>query len=377
MNILYLSEDYFYSKVHHSLINALSNINNNITIFTYYRISENAKNLSEIYGERLYELIAIKNESNLFRYKFDFSYKIKTKFKELEKNVDLSKYDLIYASTLFSEGALALKIKIKYNIPYVTAIRGTDVSLYLNKMIHLWSIGRKVVARSGGLLFVSPSLRKCFLNSILFLAKKNELYQKSIVTFNGINTFWLDKFKKREQSKTRAFVFLYVGRFDKNKNIKKMIQSFLHIRKDFNDKIELHLIGSGGEYESFVKDISTQNIGIRHFGPIYDKEVLLNYYYQADAFVMVSHSETFGLVYLEALSTGLPVIYSKEQGVDGLFKEKVGLSAVSTSTSSIESAMLEMINSYSSFDLSPLSMDRFKWASIGQKINDFIKKEND
>jgi glycosyltransferase involved in cell wall biosynthesis len=35
---------------------------------------------------------------------------------------------------------------------------------------------------------------------------------------------------------------------------------------------------------------------------------------------MISKPETFGLVYIEALSQGLPIIYTKGEGVDGYFE---------------------------------------------------------
>lgn len=50
-------------------------------------------------------------------------------------------------------------------------------------------------------------------------------------------------------------------------------------------------------------------------------EELINYYRKADIFVMPSLTETFGLVYAEALSQGLPVIYTYGQGFDGQFEE--------------------------------------------------------
>jgi glycosyltransferase involved in cell wall biosynthesis len=40
-----------------------------------------------------------------------------------------------------------------------------------------------------------------------------------------------------------------------------------------------------------------------------------------DVFVMPSFKETFGVVYLEALSQGLPILHSIGQGVDGFFDD--------------------------------------------------------
>ena len=42
------------------------------------------------------------------------------------------------------------------------------------------------------------------------------------------------------------------------------------------------------------------------------------------AFVMPSFSETFGMVYAEALLNGTPILYSKDTGFDGLF-DNVGV----------------------------------------------------
>ena len=51
------------------------------------------------------------------------------------------------------------------------------------------------------------------------------------------------------------------------------------------------------------------------------KDELLKEYRLNDIFVMPSKTETFGLVYAEAMSQGMPIIYTKNQGFDGQFCE--------------------------------------------------------
>ena len=51
------------------------------------------------------------------------------------------------------------------------------------------------------------------------------------------------------------------------------------------------------------------------------KEELILEYRRADLFVLPSLAESFGLVYAEALSQGVPVIYSQGQGFDKQFSE--------------------------------------------------------
>ena len=51
------------------------------------------------------------------------------------------------------------------------------------------------------------------------------------------------------------------------------------------------------------------------------KEELIRFYRENDIFVMPSRDETFGLVYAEAMSQGLPVIYGVGEGFDGQFPD--------------------------------------------------------
>lgn len=85
-----------------------------------------------------------------------------------------------------------------------------------------------------------------------------------------------------------------------------------------------------------------------------------------DLFVMPSHSETFGLVYLEALSQGLPVLYTKGQGIDGVFTASVGEAVNSRSVSSIGDGIKKIIQKYDSYK-SIDDMSGYSWFSIAKK----------
>src|SRR5699024_9974529 len=45
-------------------------------------------------------------------------------------------------------------------------------------------------------------------------------------------------------------------------------------------------------------------------------------YASHDIFAMTSYNETFGLVYIEALSQGVPILLTKGEGVDGYFEKE-------------------------------------------------------
>ena len=58
-------------------------------------------------------------------------------------------------------------------------------------------------------------------------------------------------------------------------------------------------------------------------------EAMKRFYAGCDILLVPSTAETFGMVYLEAMSQGVPVLYTKGQGFDGQFEEgEVGFSVL-------------------------------------------------
>ena len=83
-----------------------------------------------------------------------------------------------------------------------------------------------------------------------------------------------------------------------------------------------------------------------------DKISLINFYKTCDIFIMPSLTETFGLVYVEALSQGLPIIYTKDQG--------------------IEKKIIMIINNYDTLtdNIRNLLLDTFDWNNIAKRYID-------
>lgn len=93
------------------------------------------------------------------------------------------------------------------------------------------------------------------------------------------------------------------------------------------------------------------------------REELLATYRENDIFVLPSIRESFGLVYAEAMSQGLPVIYSKGQGFDQQFQDGVvGYGVNSLSSDEITCALEKIINNYEVLTKNALENYRtFNW----------------
>lgn len=91
---------------------------------------------------------------------------------------------------------------------------------------------------------------------------------------------------------------------------------------------------------------------------------------------MPSKHETFGLVYAEAMSQGLPVIYTRGQGFDGQFEEgEVGYSVQYDSAEEIVDRIKEILNNYKTISNNCVEkVDRFDWDEIARKYIEIYLK---
>ena len=83
---------------------------------------------------------------------------------------------------------------------------------------------------------------------------------------------------------------------------------------------------------------------------------------------MPSLTETFGLVYVEALSQGLPILYTKGEGVDGFFSPSYGESCNPRSIQDISEKIEKMLIHYEDYSIEEEYLRlHFDWDLIGNK----------
>jgi len=158
---------------------------------------------------------------------------------------------------------------------------------------------------------------------------------------------------------------LQVGDITKQKNALTTAKAVKQVI-EAGQKAELNIVGRIKDrriYEKLIK------YPFMRYGGVQTKEQLLQTYRNNDIFVMPSLTETFGLVYAEAMSQGLPVIYSKGQGFDGQFEEgAVGYSVNSCSPNEINEKLKRILDDHPviSKRCTALSL-RYNWKKITQE----------
>lgn len=314
MKILHINCNYILSSLHQCLIEKLNaaGFSNDVFVATY------DKKRSIVDTKEYVKIEECFNKWD--RINFDFK-QVKI-LKKIEEDFDLEKYDCIHAYTLFTDGNSAMKLSDKYGIPYVVAVRNTDVNDFFAKRFLLRNRGIEIMRKAQKVFFLSNAYRKTVLNRFVPEKYRDEIFEKTVIIPNGIDDFWFKNQPKdiiKEFEKKDCVKLVYAGRIDRNKNI-STTQKAMKLLEKKGINSELLVIGNVDDKTELKKILSQGSTCYETAKP---KEQLIDAYRNADIFVMPSFRESFGLVYAEAMSQGLPVVYSEGQGFDGQFAEGV------------------------------------------------------
>lgn len=152
-----------------------------------------------------------------------------------------------------------------------------------------------------------------------FLKKYSE--KISVIPF-GIDLKQFSPVEKKEKH-----IYLFVGRLSRThyfKGVELLLRAFKQVTEQDQDS-ELWIVGDGEErarYEKLAAEKIKLGRRVKFLGAVTDEE-LPNIYREASIVVLpsIDTSETFGLVLLEAMASGVPVIASRLPGVDALVRD--------------------------------------------------------
>lgn len=293
-------------------------------------------------------------------------------FNDIVKSYDISKFSLLHAHSLFSNGYIAFKLKKQFNIPFIVTVRNTDVNVFFKYMVYLRRLGIEILEEADKVIFLSKAYRSFTIEECIPNKLKKDVFNKSEIIPNGIDNFWL---QNRGIPKTLAgqkkINLLTVGVICRNKNQLTTIKAVRMLQKE-GYEIKYTVVGK-------IKDkkVYRQIKGLPYvqYIPHTSKEELLNIYRENDIFVMPSITESFGLVYAEAMSQGLPLIYTRGQGFDGQFKEgEAGYSVNSLDVDEIAKKIVDIITDYDEISKRNIKLvDRFNWTEIALKYNEIYR----
>jgi len=213
----------------------------------------------------------------------------------------------------FLHGELAIWLKATYSIPYVVT---EHYSGFARNIISFKDLDR-----------AKQIFEKSDLNIAVSEPFRDLLQTKFSSHFNYVpNIVNIDFFNIKESINKDTYDFINIAFLDKNKNQDMLIRAFTDSFKN-KSKIKLTIVGDGPEYgnlDNLIKELNMEN-QISLYGRANRDEVkqLLQ---GSDAFVLSSQYETFGVVVIEAMACGLPVVATKCGGPESIItSDKIGL----------------------------------------------------
>lgn len=261
-------------------------------------------------------------------------------FKKLYNHA-IKKYgrpDILHAQSCLWAGVAAVVIKEKDNLPLIISEHS---SAY--KMDKISAEGLKWASfgfsNADSVIFVSDVLRKSVVEKI-------GIINNSVIIPNMVN---IDRFGNIPVG-DNSFTFLTIAGLNENKSIDLLIKAFSIVQKDISN-VKLLVIGEGPERRK-LEDLTEKEslhdfVGflgsVRH-------DIIGEYISKSDVFVLPSKYETFGVVFIEALACGKPVIAAKCGGPEDIVNAENGILVDVDDIDGLANAMISIYDKYETYD---------------------------
>lgn len=370
-HILHINSNYLTSYLHENLVGEIDKYGYSQTIFMPMKkeITSDIRFDSQF---NVFNPIVFKNW-----HKFCFNYKAYLIDKRLNQLVNINNFQVIHAHSLFTDGNIAYKNSRKYSIPYIVTVREFTDKDFFNKRPYLRGKGQNILLNAKNIIFLTMKSKNLFLDHY-YKNIKDDIEHKIEVLPNGIDKFWFEN-QYREKSmprKDEPVKLLYVGRLMKSKNIAQIINALLLLNEKKERSFTLTVIGDAQD-EKLKNELykMSEHLPVIFKDRIEQKE-LIHEYRAHHIFVMPSIRESFGLVYLEAMSQGLPIIYSQTGGFYNTFSE--GVVGFGVDPFSVEDMVCKTLKTLDNYEtLSRQSLDsytKFDWSEIGKDYRELYLK---
>lgn len=315
------------SEVHNIILVAFD-INYNTSIsFNKCNLIKTKELLFEEYYLTINRSIPIYNQ-------FNFLY---TAFKVIKKLIEKKNIDLIHCHVSYPSGVVGMYLSNSLKIPYIITEHSSPFESlfrsFFHKRLTLLSLNK-----SNSIITVSQASARNI----------NKYINKQIqIVYNLLSNSKIEEFSKKKNEK---FNIGFLGGLNSDqKGLDILLKAIALINEKEN--FELHIGGDGvliNEYKQLSKNLHLENLCIFH-GMI-DPNNVQKFMRNLDLFILSSRHETFGIVAIEAMACGVPVISTKCGGPEEFINFENGLLVENMNIEALSKSILEIIRNYCNFD---------------------------
>lgn len=245
-------------------------------------------------------------------------------------NIERLRLDIAHAKTPLPLGLMAKRLSKKSHIPIIGTL-DTPIQDYIH-YIPVWGStpGARDFMYRAARRYVRWFYNLCHIVTVPSNTTRKELIRAGCrkrieVVSNGIDTKRYHPGSRREWIRDKfcpdgESLILHVGRMTKEKGVLELVKA-AKILSERGVKFRLVMVGRGPYFET-VKKIAERE-GVRNviFAGFVEEGDLPKYYASADFFATASTVETQGIVLLEAMASGLPVIGADAGAVPELVRD--------------------------------------------------------
>lgn len=251
---------------------------------------------------------------------------------------DGHKIDLIHAHSFFCAGVAATRLGQKYGIPVVvTEHSSAIISKKLDRQ--KTELLKETVENSERFICVGNGLKNAVLE-----------YTKTDKDITVIPNMVNNMFNYIEKNGPETFFFVSIGNLIQNKRFDLTIRAFAKSFRGNND-VMLTIIGDGPLMEQLKSLSKEQGVEkqIVFLGKI-DRLSVARELQKSNAFVLASDYETFGVVYIEAMACGRPVIGTRNGGANDIISDDCGILVDTNDVEQLADAMKRLFSTYKNYD---------------------------
>lgn len=256
--------------------------------------------------------------------------------------------DIIQVHSSLWAGVVASQIRKKYRVPYIiTEHRSRFVynSGEAANMFRPWYSRPLQEAFKGAEAIVTVS--KSLHDKIIDIYPKAS--EKLDVIYNMVDTdfFTLPAITNPHIKPFKLFCLAHLEAF---KGIDTLLVAFAMLNTKYAGEFTLHIGGDGTQKESLLEQATT--LGIQKnviFSGRLNREQVRDAFWKADAFVLPSRFEAFGVVFIEAMSAGIPVIGTKAGGPESFIKPHTGALVLPDQPAELAETIYRLKSSYHTY----------------------------
>ena len=222
---------------------------------------------------------------------------------------------LINTHWLIPQGLIGALMRFFFHIPHVATVHGSDLNILTRHKI-LAPLAQFIIRNSDMITVNSTYMRRKMESLVSDCSSKIRIIPMGVDPAKFHEFIFCDMKKKYKTS----HIILSVGRLIDWKGTIYLINAIPDVIRKYPDTMLL-IAGSGPEHDTLIQRV--QELGLKNsvaFLGVISNEELHSYYNSADVFVLPSinkdgKTEAFGVVLLEAMASGCPVIGSNVGGI--------------------------------------------------------------